>query len=574
MAKSIFMLFTFLFLCLSVSLYALPSFPGAEGWGADNPGGRGGTVIHVTNLNDAGTGSLRDALVTRTGPRIVVFDIGGIIDIRSDLMIGGGNGYLTIAGQTAPGGITLSGGTFGTEYATSLTDMIVRHMRFRGVQNTTGPGEGGDNINIYDDDRVILDHVSASWGCDEVIDAIHSTYYTLQWSIIANPALFGQGGCAHAEGSHNKGTLSAYGSNYLTYHHVFHANYDDRGPLIEGDGGTPVVYADIRNLVDYNYTLAFSLDALLGPLSANVVGCYFDLGPGTTSFQYPQVGYIPGGPSIYLSDCYNSEGVGTAGKTDPFRPDAGEKWFYDNGSGATWLTAPITAPAVTTQPVLQAKDLVLAKAGAMPRDSVDRLAVRNFIAKTGTWGKVDCPLQVQGMGTPSPTDTDRDGMPDVWETANGLNPAVADDKGDKDGDGYTNIEEYINDVAQILVNEPTANPTGGVENVYNPSYSPTINKWYAASGAKQKIMNVSPNPFCSEVKLEMRNVEFGMRNYGVAIYNCGGKLVYSAFGVPHSRIQTWDGKDFAGNPVPPGIYVARLIGDNRVLATEKLVLVR
>ena len=174
------MLITFLLLIPGLAL-AVPAFPGAEGFGAKSVGGRGGKVIEVTNLNDSGSGSLR-AAIAASGPRTVVFRVGGTIELKSRIQVE--NPYLTIAGQTAPGGgITLKNGSNEKDTLYILThDVVVRYLRVR-----PGPGGDADGVGVGTNaSNVVLDHCSVSWAVDENL-GVSSTAknVSIQWSIIA-----------------------------------------------------------------------------------------------------------------------------------------------------------------------------------------------------------------------------------------------------------------------------------------------------------------------------------------------------------------------------------------------------
>ena len=190
----------------------LPSFPGAQGFGALAVGGRGGDVYHVTRLDDSGPGSLRSGIQTASGPRTIVFAIGGTIQLQSPLTIS--KSLLTIAGQTAPGdGVTVAG--YPTNIA-GVSDVIIRHMRFRtgdfnvaslpskvGNGNMDLSGDAADSLSISNSWRVMIDHVSTSWGMDEVLSVTRSNNVTVQNSIIGE-ALHDS---FHAEGPHGYGSL-------------------------------------------------------------------------------------------------------------------------------------------------------------------------------------------------------------------------------------------------------------------------------------------------------------------------------------------------------------------------------
>ena len=211
-ARSI--LFIFL-LCYADTLYPQQlAFPTAEGYGKYSKGGRGGVVYEVTNLNDSGEGSLR-AAIEAPGPRTVVFRVSGTITLDSPLTIK--NPYITIAGQTAPGdGICIKGSLI-----ISADELIIRYIRVR-----PNPAVGEvDAITGRYSKNIILDHVSASWGNDEVLSLYRNEYVTIQWCMITET-------CAKFKNGENKGHRfgGIWGNNYATYHHNLFAHNDSRNP--------------------------------------------------------------------------------------------------------------------------------------------------------------------------------------------------------------------------------------------------------------------------------------------------------------------------------------------------------
>jgi len=252
----------------------VPAFPGAEGFGSYTPGGRGGRVIEVTNLNADGPGSLK-AAVDAKGARIVVFRVSGIIQLKRQLNIR--EPFITIAGQTAPGdGICLRGAYIwvGTH------DVIIRHLRVRVGDSPEGPDPGnrdaldvaGDANRVY---NVIIDHCSFSWALDETV----STWYgardvTIQWCIVSEPLM----DSLHPQGSHSTGVLLGSGGNTVSVHHCLLAHNSGRNPLIAADHGKSIV--DWRNNVVYNYGGSGCGNAR-GSVDVNYVGNYIRMGPNS-----------------------------------------------------------------------------------------------------------------------------------------------------------------------------------------------------------------------------------------------------------------------------------------------------
>jgi pectate lyase len=441
----------------------LPAFPGAEGYGAVSKGGRGGKVVHVTNLDDAGPGSLRAALAVE-GPRIIVFDVGGTIELKTDLGLPNDNGFVTIAGQTAPGGITLMGAEVGlpgwSRAVVGTSDIVVRHLRVRGAHNTASPGQGGDALASYWSQRVIFDHCSATGACDETVDIIHSRDVTVQWCTIEEPAEWGQGGAQHSEGSHNTGLISGYPpAGNISLHHNLFAHCPRRNPLLR------LGPADIRNNVIYHFGIGHSGSGKRrydeSVLEFNIVGNWYRCCVPRPRYVTPV--YNLGDGQYYFADnMLDLADDVSLTFDDPWTQmaEANERFggvsFWGGGER---LSSPVTTPPVTTQPVKKAYELVLARAGAWPRDATTRRMVRETQERTGEYG-LSGPYERFSTRTDGPTsernDTDRDGMTDAWEKQHGLDPNDPADghkvvpRGASPNDrhtGYTYVEFYLNELA-------------------------------------------------------------------------------------------------------------------------------
>jgi pectate lyase len=410
---------------------SLPAFPGAEGFGATTSGGRYGTIVRVTNLDDSGPGSLRDALAVPV-PRIVVFDVSGTITLNSAVRVPATAPYVTIAGQTAPGdGIALR--KFGLEIRTH--NVVARHLRLR-------TGAEADNrlraVLLRDASNVVVDHCSISWGPDENL-ALGGTSHdvTLQRCLLAE-GLYETG---KPLGPHSSGFIQNPGVTNISVHHNLFAHNDFRNPYVEAN------LIDIRNNLIYNYgRIAGHLGKEDNPTTAfpdvltNWIGNYVKAGlnsdPATRSVLLQPNRVV----HLYVED-----------NIDPLcDPTMDGDWCVVNGvEAASRVLTPFDAPPVTTQSATQVFDDVLDDVGALVpiRDSVDERVTNDVRNGTGTI--IDDPSQVGGwpelLSETPLLDSDNDGMPDDWELANGFNPTYPDDgKLDADGDGYTNVEEYLN----------------------------------------------------------------------------------------------------------------------------------
>lgn len=405
----------------------LPAFPGAEGYGSMTRGGRGGKVIAVTNLNDSGPGSLQAACEAE-GPRIVVFKVAGTIDGNVRIK----NDFITIAGQTAPGdGITIKG-----DLGIGADDVIVRYIRVR-------TDKGGDAVSGRGRKNIILDHVSASWSSDEVMSIYHCENVTIQWCMITEAC----------SGSHKFGGI--WGSNYSTYHHNLFAHNISRNPRFASGGG----FNDFRNNVIYNWQhqSVYGGEAhqpgndQFNSFAGNVVANYYKAGPGTRE-----------GIRSRILDPSTRDGETDAGKwwvsdnvVAGFPEVTADNWKGVNKQDQYFrLSEPWPAMPINQQTAEEAYKSVLEHAGcSVPaRDPIDARIieeVRNGTFTKGDNGFVnsqsDAGSWPELKSAPAPTDTDKDGMPDAWETKNGLNPDDASDGSqDRNGDGYTNVEEYLN----------------------------------------------------------------------------------------------------------------------------------
>ena len=466
-----------------------PAFPGAEGFARyTTTGGRGGSVYHVTNLNDSGTGSLRAAL-TSSSPLIIVFDVSGYIDLKSNISV---RSNKTVCGQTAPGdGITLR---YYTVEFTNCDNVIVRYLRFRRSQ-IKDVNDGADAAWGRRHKNIIFDHCSFSWSIDELASFYDNRDFTMQWctlgEALANPG--------HSKGEHSYGGI--WGGKGASFHHNFIAHVQNRAPRFNGarynwTGYDATKYSnslqaeqvDFRNCVMYNWGNGNGCYGGPGGGYINMINNYYKAGPGTKNkTRVTQVSVANSGNSTsdnpypgYASRYYiNGNYVTAAGSNaanydwsgviydDGLSTISGEKYIPDaahnygenvtyvkNGSGVDCvrlkLDEPIEAGEVTTHSAETAYEKVLLYCGASyARDAVDARYMEE--TRTGTTTYTGAISKRAGIvdvinnpaGTEDPTtasypelasetrpadwDTDQDGMPDAWEDANGLDKNNAAD---------------------------------------------------------------------------------------------------------------------------------------------------
>ena len=443
-----------------------PAFPGAVGFGAVATGGRTGTIYHVTNLNDSGPGSFRDA--TSVPNRIVVFDVGGYIVLNSPVSV---VGNITILGQTAPGGGI---GIMGREVSLSnKSNIIVRNVRFR--QGLLDPDHGKSALGMSTVSKMILDHCSFEYGQWDSVDAVGAVNITVSNSVIANP-LYQQFG-AHVE------------TGPSTFYRNLWVNVHNRQPLAKDN----TIY--INNII-YDYELGYTTGNTGGHFSHDLINNYFITGPMTTTpsdnwFQmdanqsvYPTGNFLDSAPNGIL-DGAPSDFIGTAG---------------------VYLTAP-WSPLTSTIPTLGAADAytsVLASSGALPHDTVDNFAISDT-ASLGTRGQLYKDQAATGLpnngygtiaaGTPFAS-TSNSGIPDYWAVANGI--STTDPSAGTAlyaGTGYTNVEVYANSL--ILPDSWTAADLSGTPVQGASSYNPFTGQWLLTGVGTNASSSISEGQFAS-----------------------------------------------------------------------------
>ena len=408
----------------------LPAFPGAEGAGANALGGRGGDVYAVTSLADSGAGTLRDAVTTAPAAgRTVVFKVSGNIELASNLTLT--KPRVTIAGQTAPGGgICLKNYTLRLD----ADDVVVRHLRSR---LGTDAAREDDAVTVWGGINVMVDHCSASWSVDEVLSVTDTAdNVTLQWCMITE-ALHDS---IHSKGPHGYGSLLA-GRLPARYslHHNLYAHNQSRNPRPGSLDGTTLSF-DFRNNVIYNWGF-FAGYSAASPEACdmNYVGNYLVKGPGSTTDS----AFRGGDTTTVIFQQGNRLDLNRNAVFDG--TDTG--WGMFSGTYTQRTEAFDFAQVNTTDTAAVALQRVLSGAGARPwaRDTKDAAIAGHVVSGTG--GFVSSTIEAGGYptltSTTPPVDTDNDGMPDFWEVAMGGNASTADHNGDTNGNGYTNLEEYL-----------------------------------------------------------------------------------------------------------------------------------
>ena len=503
-----------------------PAFPGAEGHGRYVTGGRGGKIVHVTNLNDSGTGSLR-AAVSGSEKKIVVFDVGGVIALNSDLSIGANT---TILGQTAPyPGITL-------RYYTVLPNkdnIVIRFIRSRRGQEKD-VNDGADAIWTRNHTGQIIDHCSFSWSIDEVASFYDNNNFTMQWCTRGES----RNNAGHGKGAHGYGGI--WGGKLASFHHNLIAHVNNRSPRFNGarydwtgytsnklysqynwQNAVQAEHVDFRNCVVYNC----GNGCYGGPGGGyiNMVNNYYKTGPAATTSRVTTVSignstsadkypiywdmtsryYIHGNQ---VNSNANYDWTNVSFDSGIFTIN-GEKYCLDKnhyyGEGVTYaknsngddcvkikLDEPTYTGEVTTHTAATAFNKVLSYAGAsLDRDEVDERYATEAKNGTATYkgsvtkqaGRIDLVSDVNGYteanfptgSRPEGFDTDNDGIPDAWETANGLNPNNASDSNTYTLDPkgfYTNIEVYANSLVQDIMLDGNADATEHVDEYY-PAYT-------------------------------------------------------------------------------------------------------
>jgi len=561
---------------IAQNLFAIPAFPGAEGFGANAIGGRGKPVYKVTNLSGGlSAGSLDWALrqAENSGGGYVVFTVSGTILGSFKVWK---NTY--VAGQTSPGGIAIDG-TNGSSMPLKGQgdDMIIRHLRIRGSKYDK------DGVQILNSKNVILDHLSIVWYCDEALNIHASSNFTLQWSHLGDAAK------CHPEGFHNLTNLIQFTSN-ITIHHNIYTHGAERNPRFKDipAGGK----LDFRNNIIYDYR-KYDSPKVTGPGQVNIVGNFFKPGSfthcdeGSNGELRRPISTGENGASFYVSNNRHIQGMGhndpsSCSNGNKFCAEAGppclvralrsddsvDEWavagpagsfglppFSPSPGAVSKLDIPVVAPPVVTQNPDSAYETVLKHFGPFPRDNTDLRLEDEVRNGKGGWRANRVNDNNTYSGT-APADTDNDGMADQWEQSNG---------GDLLPNGhnlhaeYDNIEVYINMIADSIVGRAPVDIESNRQ---------------LKIASKGPLSVGSKNPFEKKIKLDFYVEKTSKIQF--KIYNIHGKLVkqlFSANGVKGTQSVQWLGKNENGLPVKNGMYFARLKVGKKVFS-KTLVLMR
>jgi autotransporter-associated beta strand protein len=541
------------------------AFGDAEGVGAVATGGRTGTIYHVTNLNNSGAGSFRDAVGGSN--RIIVFDVGGVINLTSAVSA---QSNLTLLGQTAPGGGITINGYQGISFA-QRTNVIMRHLRFRPGDNSPG---SDDCISLYKTGTAILDHVSAEFGKYNNIDAVAETadrpLITIQHSIIANPISNGSSTTGQGFGAH----LEAV-NGYYTLSNNLWVNSHNRNPLAK-------VNDQFKNNIEYNNEAGYTTHTST-PFKHDLVNNAFIWGPSSNgNSDYYQ---LSSGDTFYATG--NVEDANKNGVLDG---------AIDNPTTGTIVANPnfATTTSLPTLSVTDAYAYVTAHAGAsLVRDQLDQQVISQ-VQSLGTQGPVglyqsaaEDGLPNGGLGTianasrPAGFDADNDGVADAWEATHGMSAANGADSLLLNPLGYRMVEQYANELADENATAAWTNPAvapgaythATVRGTGAANGSLTINTTPAVPAAPQAMtLSIGGNgPAAGEIV----TVTTGGR---LNVYDTitVGEFNNAALNVNGGYVQTWNvqlgNTDFSGGGGGAGVsYAGTLNLTGGTLALSQLV---
>jgi len=575
----------FFFLLSNTNIFSVPSFEGAEGFGADNPGARGKNVYIVTRLDDEDKalnstylmeGQFRWALAMakENGGGYITFATSGTIVLARGAQV---YSNTHIAGQTSPGGIAIDGtnaiGGYTFRIEIGAKDVVVRHLRLRGsAYKADGMQHSGENF--------VIDHCSISWFCDGAIDMVGAKNATVSWTHMGDAA------ACHDEGYHGLANMHRVNTPNHTMHHNLYSHSAERNPWITEQGQLPGNVYDFRNNVIYNYR-KYDTRFHSPESKVNVMGNYFKPGPNSHGDEDGKKrAIVTGGfgASLYLHNNIHVVGHGHVGEccksgdrycADPLcpatsdiaalRPDnTYDEWSLAGISGfdnfgpfpgtlvgsVNKLDEPVQTPKVTTHSATQAYDVVLKNFGAFPRDNTDARLETEVRGGTAQWKTDRSPDNNTYSGTVL-TDADKDGMPDSWEQGKGSD--LMPNGHDLDAD-YDNIEVYLNERHLDLVG-PIPDPV--VVAIRGAGFNPGL------KGEPSLILSQT----AEQVRVKLNLKESGKR-IDLSIYNIEGqKVVTLKRGILSAGIYNWMLRKNKYN-LSQGVFFARVRINGRVYAKQ------
>ncbi|MDP7016469.1 MAG: hypothetical protein QGG36_11755 [Pirellulaceae bacterium] len=407
----------------------LLAFPGADGFGQHTRGGRAGRVVRVTTLNRRGPGSFAWAVNEVKGPRTIVFTVSGVIDCRDEIsfLINADNDHVTIAGETSPGGVAIHNYR-NFVIRDGAEQVVMRFLRFRGtrIHLRNDP----DGLLIWHAKDVIVDHCSFAGACDETISASDVDRVTIQWTGFDES----RKEKAHSDYFNNDGQWHNYGGLYsrarkVSIHHCLFAHHSKRNPLVGKESSVEAI-----NNVVYNYSNSQQTWGAAGE-GLRIGYCYFKLGPDRRKRPIPVRDNVTA-----IKGCLSKERDGSDGPP-----------VSDLGSLGKVNLVEVESAEVAYQSVLRT-------AGALPHDATSARMVRETRTGTGRQGyrpETERERRRLKAATP-PRDSDGDGLPDVWETAHGLDPADRADSRRLSSTGYTHLELYCHERSAELIGRAKA----------------------------------------------------------------------------------------------------------------------
>lgn len=574
--KPIVFILLFQLMCFSLYSQSIPAFPGAEGFGASASGGRGGQVIYVTNLNCSGAGSLAAALQV-TGKKYILFKVSGVIPCAAEVF----KGDAYIAGQTSPSGITVRGIILDEIYETNTNakNVIIRHLRSRPKMGTNLPNQGyvlDDALRLDGASNVIVDHCSFANAVDEAVQISNSRNITIQNSQLAETLgeHYALGGMLmnYSEAGHEQDNISIHHnvwnriggrmpelscesphcrnrtlnfeiSNNLFWDQQIQTWYN---PCTEGGDACRDFHLNL-NFVN-NRTVARS--TYTGPMAsfdllANASNRLFV--SGNSMNQYANFADYQ---LFYCCNDFNTNAPNTS-----------------QGS-AVRLNARHNFPAISYTPSAQLLTYAVENVGAFPRDPMDRRLMnplKNNVIDNQPINGTDF-YNDAFQTDPSqnaPVDTDNDGMPDEWETANGLNRNVQDHNGMQLSkkftgiEGYTNLECYLNELSDKIVGKKNI--------VVDPGGGTTITGVELNADERIAVV-IAPNPTDAGITIHIKG-ELN-QNWRFEMIDIAGKTLMheNDISVPNKSI-------YLPRLIASGVYFIKIYLQDRLIE-KKIVVIR